>query len=103
MKFYVTAEKRGTFRDEANVGDIKVYEFDFSPFATDISAVTWSIEDGDGTVSSQALVSNVASARISFTHECQMTVKLTAVSTTQGTLVVYMTVKVGDLHVADYE
>jgi len=68
--YFITSENNPQdFRDQAQLGSIKTYQFDFSQWAeenTDLVTVTWTVKSGQVTITGQALAANVANAQIAF-------------------------------------
>jgi hypothetical protein len=81
-KFVITAERNPEILyDTVMAGTVKDYEFDFSPWAEDnaaVTAVTWTVKAGGGSVSGQALVANVASANVSLPDYGSSLIEITA-------------------------
>lgn len=99
---YITSERNITkYNIRGEVGEVEPVTVDFRPWANDVTSVTWTT-NGSVSVYGDALDSSVATANLSYSNECIDTVKVKGVSTTKGTRVIYISVKVGSESAEDY-
>jgi hypothetical protein len=103
-EFVITSDKNvGRFKVLGNEGEIVPTTVNFRPWATDVTSVTWSVEWNNNVgVSGEVLTDSIATANLTYSSEGYAVVKVTAVSTTKGTKVIYIDVKVGSDCESDY-
>lgn len=86
-KYFITADNNPRiFKDTDNKDSIKTYEFDFSSWEEDNSAVTsvtWEVQSGQASIGNEALASSVASAQITLSEVGGSVIKITAATGTQ--------------------
>ena len=99
--FYVTEKNRQQPRQLTQFrGDVKAHSIDFSPWAEDngtVTAVTWTVESGEGSIGGEALSSNVASIRLTTSEAGMSMIKASATEGTH-TEVVYIKIRCRDPH-----
>lgn len=81
-QFTITAEKNPEIlHDAVNEGSAVEYSFDFTPWAqdnSDVSAVTWTVDSGQATVSGAALANGIATALVTFAQSGGSLIKVKA-------------------------
>lgn len=109
-KFYIMAETRIQVRKILHFkGDIKKHTFDFSSWVDDngtVTSVTWTVESGQVSITSEALASNVNTLVLTTTEPGTSMLKGIATDGTHSETV-YVRIKIKDpqalLVIPDYE
>ena len=90
LDFFVTQRGRQqVYQGISYKGMVQTASFDFSQWAEEegaLTSVTWTVEDGDATIASEALSSSVATAVITTSNEGPSLIKLAATNGTQTTI-----------------
>lgn len=98
-KYTVRAnENRRALASVVSIGDSETFELDFSPWAddnTDLTSVTWVSKYGNGSISGEALSSNVATALVVFNQVGKNLIEVKAKTGTE-TKVIFIDVMVKD-------
>ena len=75
------------FKDLVAVNDAKTYQVNFNQWSKsinhDVSDVSWSIENGQATISNTTLTNNVASALITFNGTGRVFIEIKAITATE--------------------
>lgn len=75
------------FKDLVAVNDAKTYQVNFNQWAKsindDVSSVSWSVENGQATISNTTLTDNVASALITFNGIGRVFIEIKAITATE--------------------
>lgn len=85
--YVITSENNPqTFRDANNEGAAITYQFDFSPWSEENSAVTsvtWTLKSGQATIESETLSSNIATSLITLSQSGGALIEVRADTGTQ--------------------
>lgn len=98
-RFTLTAKKNpDIFTDKVSVGDVGLYYIDLRPWEADnatVTGVTWTVRDGNVSISNRSLSGGVAHAHLTFTGVGRSVIEI-EVSTATAKKIISLIIEVRD-------